>query len=443
MSRIQELFNELFDDTEVPKVFQRAGLYVLVSSILARRVGIEFGSNVIYPNLYVMLISPPAKATKSTLISRIEKLYRKRFDDEELLPNEMTIQSLTNELSGIRRKKLEASGRIDGEEQIITNATLFTEEFGTFYRADRPEFSDILNTLWDCREEYTKKIITRGLEKLTNIYFSWFSGTTNEWIQTYMNQENLLTGLGSRMDFVIVMNKEKLVAIPQVDREKLLKVELEVGRELAKIESLQGIAKIPESLRKRLEEQYEMMNTGTMMTENPRAYVKLLKYGLLNAVICRGERNLTEEDIFGEEGSLGWVNMLMENNKRVMQYARLSSDGKKLLKNVMRYNQFLSNTLYEKKLKNKDYIPEIIGGEECLSIPFSEILPDRDRERDVTGVDCVAYLRQKLQLYGVLADKELAEVINAVRTQKRFMIDSHKDKRKVYCFPFSDEITLL
>lgn len=443
MSRIQELFNELFDDTEVPKVFQRAGLYVLVSSILARRVGIEFGSNVIYPNLYVMLISPPAKATKSTLISRIEKLYRKRFDDEELLPNEMTIQSLTNELSGIRRKKLEASGMIDGEEQIITNATLFTEEFGTFYRADRPEFSDILNTLWDCREEYTKKIITRGLEKLTNIYFSWFSGTTNEWIQTYMNQENLLTGLGSRMDFVIVMNKEKLVAIPQVDREKLLKVELEVGRELAKIESLQGIAKIPESLRKRLEEQYEMMNTGTMMTENPRAYVKLLKYGLLNAVICRGERNLTEEDIFGEEGSLGWVNMLMENNKRVMQYARLSSDGKKLLKNVMRYNQFLSNTLYEKKLKNKDYIPEIIGGEECLSIPFSEILPDRDRERDVTGVDCVAYLRQKLQLYGVLADKELAEVINAVRTQKRFMIDSHKDKRKVYCFPFSDEITLL
>ena len=55
---------ELVEDTEAPRAFWMWGALYTIGATLRRQVWLPFGIQNIYPNLYVLLVAPPAKARK-------------------------------------------------------------------------------------------------------------------------------------------------------------------------------------------------------------------------------------------------------------------------------------------------------------------------------------------------------------------------------------------
>ena len=68
------------EDLESPNLYIDWGFYFLISSCLQRRLWTSQGINAIYPNLFMLLVGPPA-CGKSRLISMISDILQ----DKELL----------------------------------------------------------------------------------------------------------------------------------------------------------------------------------------------------------------------------------------------------------------------------------------------------------------------------------------------------------------------
>ena len=67
------------EDLESPDLYLDWGFYFLISSCLQRRIWTSQGINAIYPNLFMLLVGPPA-CGKSRLISMISDI----IEDNEL-----------------------------------------------------------------------------------------------------------------------------------------------------------------------------------------------------------------------------------------------------------------------------------------------------------------------------------------------------------------------
>ena len=198
--------------TEPPVLYR---LWVGVSTIaaaLGRRVEFRLGTEVFYPNFYVVLVGPPA-ARKGTAMR-----LGKRIADQagiEFAPNESTVQGLID----IMKERDEMSIDEFGTQLFHASINVSASELTVFLGYNNFKLLGYLCDWYDCPDVFRYKTIGRGDEVLNNIWVNLQGATTPSLLRTSLPEEAVGSGFASRTIFVYEEDKGRIVVIPGVPNE--------------------------------------------------------------------------------------------------------------------------------------------------------------------------------------------------------------------------------
>lgn len=228
------------EDTEPPRVFHVFSAISIVSAALGRRCWLPFGMGQIFPNIYALLVGPPA-TRKSTAINIAKSL----------LQEATSVRFGPDDTSGARQGLITAlAGGIknpDDEEQESAIKQIFqniqdpdamtklgnipmvnpadahviyvcASEFITFIGINSREFISFLTKMWD-GEDHEYRIKNENVW-LTDPLLSFLGGATPTTIADAIPPSAIGGGFTSRTLFIYGNKKHKRIAFPKSPCEK-------------------------------------------------------------------------------------------------------------------------------------------------------------------------------------------------------------------------------
>lgn len=239
---------EFTENTEPPKSYHTWVGLSCVAGALQRKCYMRWGHDLIYPNLYVVLIGPSGKCRKGTAMT----LGREILADVGV---PITAESVTREQ--LIRAMAEASNsfvdRTSGRTHFHCSITCMSEELSVFLGQNDVKFLANLTDWYDSRPEWKYETKGSGKDHLNGLCFNLLGATAPDWLTSILPQEAVGGGFTSRIVFVVEENKGKTVAEPSLsEAEQELRETL--VRDLEHIHAMTG----------------EMRFTG----ESKRAYVE-------------------------------------------------------------------------------------------------------------------------------------------------------------------------
>lgn len=164
------------------------GLNVLAGAI-RRNVWFDMSYFILYPNLYVVLVSPPGVGTKSTAMGVGKKILA-------------TIPNIKTSSDSVSRKQL----IVDLRNSKVGNQsamTIYSSEFATLIGTSKIEMVVLLTDLYDCpTPKWEHRTETGGIHIVENPYVNMIAGTTPDQFAKTMPLDVVGTGLASRTIFV-------------------------------------------------------------------------------------------------------------------------------------------------------------------------------------------------------------------------------------------------
>lgn len=186
------------ESTDAPKIYHRFMAYGTVSAVVGRNVYLPFGSQMVYPNLWIILIGKSSVLHKSTCLNYARDLIREVRSDI-VLPNEFTPEKLVNLLGASPQGVF-----------IWDEMASFLGQVGKDYMAGGKE---ILTHLYDCPPIYTRKT-QGGSSEVKNPYITILSATTPDWLTKQLSQTDVRGGFFVRFICVPAYKKEKFFSVP-------------------------------------------------------------------------------------------------------------------------------------------------------------------------------------------------------------------------------------
>jgi len=213
-------------ETEPPLLFDEWVACSTIAAVLQRKCYLEWGSagaddEVIYPNLYVVIVGPSA-IRKGTSMSPALKLLREVgiHMSAESITREALIQSLEAATDPVIDETL-------GSSKTHSSLTIFSPELAVFLGYNNPQLVSDLCDLFDCREPWKYQTKASGVNDIAATWLNLIGATTPELLQQLLPQSSIGAGLTSRMIFVFGDKKKKVVPFPLHSKEKM-----EVRKEL-------------------------------------------------------------------------------------------------------------------------------------------------------------------------------------------------------------------
>lgn len=163
MSEHSELFEAYFDmvepSSESPFIYHRWTLISAISSLLGRNVYLQFGFEMLYPNMYVCLIGD-AGSRKSSAISLARKVLaqsgykkfaRERTSKEKFLADLSSgFDNVSKSKSGEEIEEILDKSMADPDEVLVSAG-----ELEDFLGSGDTGFISLLTNLWDNLDEYS------------------------------------------------------------------------------------------------------------------------------------------------------------------------------------------------------------------------------------------------------------------------------------------------
>lgn len=205
--------------SEVPEnYFFWSGLSCL-AALVNGRVSIKMGKYVIHPNLYIVLLGPPANG-KTSAMRRAEKVIRK-FEDIPVSAQSETAEGLVR----FMREKCIQSLELDGQVVPYTPITCYLSELSNFFGKDPAGMVDVLTGIWDCAgESFHRRTKGQGEDMLPRPSVNLVGCTTQDWITTYMKADIVGGGFTRRVIFVneLMTDDSHRVAFPEETPDQLV-----------------------------------------------------------------------------------------------------------------------------------------------------------------------------------------------------------------------------
>lgn len=225
------------DNTESPLSFHTwAGLSV-ISGALQRKVYLRWGlGQVIYPNLYTVLIGPSGRTRKGVAIG-IAKDFLRNIPGVSVAPE----SSSGREAMILAMKR--ASGNFqdpsDGKIKFHCALTAFSEELSVFLGQGDIAYLSNLTDWYDSKDDWEYETVGRGKDTLQGLCLNLLGATAPDWIQSMIPQEALGGGFTSRIIFIVEEKKRKIVPEHTMTKEE---IELygKLTRDLERISQLAG-----------------------------------------------------------------------------------------------------------------------------------------------------------------------------------------------------------
>lgn len=215
-------FCEIESYRESPDIYNFWSACVAVSIALGRRRWIQEAEfYTVFPNLYVLFVSPPGGAKKTTCINAVGWFTRK-LEKVYHTPSMVTTARLYELFEDAQQweKLAEVDPKVrvwPGDYRRVRVASLaaLPGELGSFL-GDIKE-NDILMALidfYDAQRIVEKGTKTQGSNKIMNSSMCLLGATTPTWLRTNCDANSFETGFASRCTFVYQERGTKLIAHP-------------------------------------------------------------------------------------------------------------------------------------------------------------------------------------------------------------------------------------
>lgn len=221
------------DNSEPPYLYRKWCAVSVVAAALQRKCCLPWGSLTFYPNMYIILVGPPA-ARKGTAMGPAQDLL---YD----LGIKMASEAITRE--ALIRELKNANGTIidpeTGSIEHHSSLTVFSPELTVFIGYNNPALLSDLTDWYDCRKKWVYRTKTQGTDEIFGVFVNILGATTPDLIRATLPLDAIGGGLTSRMIFVFEPNKGKVVPAPfYTEAEQTLLQQLQA--DLEQIHLLQG-----------------------------------------------------------------------------------------------------------------------------------------------------------------------------------------------------------
>lgn len=228
-----------------------------IAGCLQRKCYLNWGMLTYYPNMYIVLIGPPA-SRKGTAMTPALKIVREV--GIRLAPNAITREALIRELaeSAVNKEVLETS--------TVSHAslTVFSTEFTVFLGYKNIQLMSDLCTWYDCEDEFVYRTKHGGTDVVSGVFLNMIGATTPDLLQMSMPLEAVGAGLTSRIVFIFEPGPGEKKVFPYQD-EELFRTLI---RDLNRIRNMSGQFKVTRAFMDAYADWY--LGTNQMVFDNPR-----------------------------------------------------------------------------------------------------------------------------------------------------------------------------
>lgn len=290
---------------ESPTIYHEAVALSMIAAAVERKVWIPQGNSGIYPNLYIVLVGPPAvhKSTAATLgadlIVQVEGL-------SSLASDVITKEAMYDEMQ-------ETIKSFDWNDDVYehTSYTVIATEWGMFLPEKDMSFILALIKLYDCEKRFKKGTKTQGNNLLPNVYFNMLGCIQPRKLGDVLPKSAIGTGFTSRIIFVVADQPRHDEPTPTLDG----RLEGRLVTDLHKFHALKGAFRWTEAANAWYDNWYrhERSNTSLVHDERFLHYVHRKPQHLMKvAMLMRISRDHSELVIDKEDfvRGLAWLNSL-------------------------------------------------------------------------------------------------------------------------------------
>jgi len=319
-----------------------------IAAALRRQVWIDMGHFDVYPNMYIVLVGPPA--TRKGAAINIATRIMSKVGDIKVGSDAVTREALIQAI-----KQSENSSEMNGKIYLHSSLMLVSKELSVFLGNNNFELLSLLTDLYDAHDRWVYRTKHEGTDELNGVWLHLLAGTTPLWLTGSVPMNAIGGGFTSRVIFVVEHHKRKNTAIPELtDDEISLRRDLQY--DLEQISMIKGKFSFSKEGKKWFKDWYD--NKVDALSQDPRfqgyadrKHIHLLKVAMAIAasfedklvleaqhlqmalqMLEQLEENMT--DAFGAVGR----NILAPDIDTVLQYiqdnGKLSRD--QLLRSVWR-----------------------------------------------------------------------------------------------------------
>lgn len=258
------------EDTEPPKSYHTWIGIASVASALQRKVWLRWGHEIIFPNIFVILVGPSGRCRKGFALNIGKEIM------SSVSTISLTSESITQEAL-IRHMKNSLNNFImpGGEVKFHSSITCISPELSVLLGQNDIRLLAHLTDWYDSHEKWTYETKGAGIDELHGVCMTLIGGTAPDWLQSMLPQEAIGGGFTSRCIFIVEEDKEKIVpegAFGETEQKlgQALKQDLEI------ISNLSGELTFTEDARNFYinwyTKQEEEVKDGKMPIDDPRFY---------------------------------------------------------------------------------------------------------------------------------------------------------------------------
>lgn len=204
-----DAYLEYTEETESPISYHTWCGLATVAGALQRKVYLRWGiGQVIYPNLYVVLIGPSGRTRKGVALGIAKDLLR-QVPGVTITPESSSGKQST--IMVMKRAGLDFIDPSDGKTKRHCSVTAFSEELSVFLGQGDISYLSALTDWYDSKDDWEYETVSRGKDSIKGICLNLVGGTAPDWIQSMIPQEAVGGGFTSRVIFIVEEQKRKLV----------------------------------------------------------------------------------------------------------------------------------------------------------------------------------------------------------------------------------------
>ncbi len=214
-----------------PEIFRVWTSYNIISGALERRAWTSLSGKRLYPNMIVMLVSPPGVGKSMAIDEAIELIGEIGWLN--LAPSGMTKAGFVDQLK-IRQQNFEFKGVLEIYNPMIIAAT----EFGTLVPDYDREFLNVMNTIYDCGSFFEDRTRGKGLDHVDRPHLNMIAGTQPAYLGDLLPEAAYGMGFMSRV--VMIYAGKKIFVSLFKSKRKSPELKKDLVKDLRIIAKLKG-----------------------------------------------------------------------------------------------------------------------------------------------------------------------------------------------------------
>lgn len=229
-------FMTLTEGLPTPQLFRLWSAIGTLSCAMERRLYIRSARKILHPNLYIMLIGPPASG-KSVALEPAKNLLRS-INKFKISPSSLTKSSLIDSLYNAHSTLTTLNGPIEQ-----SSLSIIVDELGVFMSEHDLSFISVLNDIWGNPQNYSeqRRTVNAGKVKdLINPQINLLVGTQPAFLASILPEEAWGMGLMSRVIMIYSNTAPTLEDLFAEEDNKFSYLENSLKKYLKEISQLHG-----------------------------------------------------------------------------------------------------------------------------------------------------------------------------------------------------------